>query len=88
MSKQLELSEQNLADIKAHSESRMTLTDLVKVLEQDEIVVYMVSPFRPTETYLRIDVIRDDFERYMELHRAPEPINGEWQPREYAYVQY
>lgn len=85
---QLELSEKNLADIKAHSESRMTLTDLVKVLEQDEIVVYMVSPFRPTGTSLRIDVIRDDFERYMELQRAPGPIDGKWQPMEYAYVQY
>ncbi|QQO90402.1 hypothetical protein pEaSNUABM5_00260 [Erwinia phage pEa_SNUABM_5] len=88
MSVQLELSKQNLADIELHTYSRMTMTELVDKLRADGIVVRSITPFRPTGTPIRIDVVRSDFERYMELYRAPEPINGEWQPLEDAYVQY
>ncbi|QYW03211.1 hypothetical protein pEaSNUABM14_00251 [Erwinia phage pEa_SNUABM_14] len=88
MSVQIQLSEKNLDDIMQHSTSRISLSELNARLAQDEIIMQNVLVERPVGAGVPITVVRDIVDRYLELIRNPGPIDGQWQPQEYAIVQY
>lgn len=88
MAVHLQLSQQNLADIMQNAINVMSMSDLCTKLAVDGIIVQNIMVTRPEGAGVPITVVRDVVERYMELLRNPAPINGQWQPQEYAIVQY
>lgn len=88
MTVQIQLSEQNRADIMQQSYNYISLTELANRLIVDGIIIQNILVSRPEGAGVPITELRDVVERYMELIRNPDPIDGVWQPQEYAIVHY
>lgn len=84
----LQLQQKHLSAILAHSQLLIGLSALVAKFAEDDIVITNITTSRPQDSGVPITVVNDKQDRYMELQRAPWPIDAKKQSVELAIVQY